>query len=634
MSFSFEVTLEMVDYALTSATVSQGAFLRTQMYLDPGQYDGATYYFEVVGTNTDSTHTCDVQLQYNNSGTWTNVTNAVASLPTSCPNITVARSAAFTPISGKQTYAVMVPATVSAGSTYVYAARIIVVQTNPTKTRIQFPLEGLGATSHSSSNTAAQYTNQRYSTTYGQNDATKYGFFTYNASDWVIGDITGVALEGVAAAANASYGGNFGLAPFAGSVISGSTQATPITSTTPSLYQANFNVSGNFTDGVNYQLVLMSSGTTTATAQYSYRAALYFKLSNANGLTKVVCPKRMVMQGASGTSRAVYYYEKVLYTDSHWSADKLNWSLASYGVDATNENNVKLIDLGTSATATTGSDVGNAINYNGTNVVSVGESKPTDGHYYGLDQLASAGTAQTYHGLLVAKLAKYQRINSIVNPSMEGSWSNSQGYGQTPYGYWTERASELVGGVTHYSWYGTPTVSQSTSHVVSGTYSWRCQYAGVANDQLISQGGLVPNDFGNPWIGFVTLKDYIPCGANVPFICSVTVYTAYNEDITLFADFWDSNWNYLAVDGQTEPNFWGPGSQTLTWSGTTPANCAYMDPGVSVNFDWATHPNIDLYIDAFLLEFNGTGGDSYFDGSFANCGWTGTANQSSSYHLF
>jgi hypothetical protein len=57
---NLEVPLEMVDLGLRSERRQQRYpsgvtdFRRSWIYLDPDDYDGATYYFEIVAKNTDS----------------------------------------------------------------------------------------------------------------------------------------------------------------------------------------------------------------------------------------------------------------------------------------------------------------------------------------------------------------------------------------------------------------------------------------------------------------------------------------------------------------------------------------------------------------------------------------------------
>ena len=56
---NIEVHLEMTGTGLIWTTVPGGpgsSFYSTQMYFNPADYDGATYYFEVVANNADATN--------------------------------------------------------------------------------------------------------------------------------------------------------------------------------------------------------------------------------------------------------------------------------------------------------------------------------------------------------------------------------------------------------------------------------------------------------------------------------------------------------------------------------------------------------------------------------------------------
>ena len=51
-AINFEHNWEMLDYGISSPESTQTDFLRSKVYLDPADFDGATYYFEVVAVNS------------------------------------------------------------------------------------------------------------------------------------------------------------------------------------------------------------------------------------------------------------------------------------------------------------------------------------------------------------------------------------------------------------------------------------------------------------------------------------------------------------------------------------------------------------------------------------------------------
>ena len=76
MGFNLEVPLELCEYGITSATTARDSTYQ-RIKMDPSNYDGATYYFEFVATNSNTSTAYNVVLRY---GTTDLVTVSVPSL--------------------------------------------------------------------------------------------------------------------------------------------------------------------------------------------------------------------------------------------------------------------------------------------------------------------------------------------------------------------------------------------------------------------------------------------------------------------------------------------------------------------------------------------------------------------------
>lgn len=135
------VPIEMVDASLGSLETGATIYDRSKVYLDSDNYDGATYYFEIVASNAHADTDYDVDL-YDVTGS---AVKATITVPANT-SLTRYRSDAWTPAdTANRVYAVRTPQTEHVPDTgtrviIVRTARIIIVQTNATKTRIQIPL--------------------------------------------------------------------------------------------------------------------------------------------------------------------------------------------------------------------------------------------------------------------------------------------------------------------------------------------------------------------------------------------------------------------------------------------------------------------------------------------------------------
>jgi hypothetical protein len=178
---NLEVPIEMIDLGLSSGTAAR-TFARSAVRLDAEHYDGATYYFEIVASNANQNYDYAVELIDVDNGNETRCSKAV---PYSTTTPTRLRTPAFTPASGNNEYQVRLSGTDLDDELKVYAARIIVVQNNATKTRIQIPL--LSGPFDFTSNAPDASADDTDSITYAQKYPDHFSLWKKDESVW--GDI-------------------------------------------------------------------------------------------------------------------------------------------------------------------------------------------------------------------------------------------------------------------------------------------------------------------------------------------------------------------------------------------------------------------------------------------------------------
>ncbi len=132
MELSFPV--ELLDRPVASASLGTQIFDRTTTNFDTNEYDGTiTYNFEIVATNLDGvSHTVDIVDA-------TDATIVSITVPSNTTDPT-RLSQSFTPAAGSQTWRVQVEQTLADSDVEVTQARVIVNQTDASKTSIYIPL--------------------------------------------------------------------------------------------------------------------------------------------------------------------------------------------------------------------------------------------------------------------------------------------------------------------------------------------------------------------------------------------------------------------------------------------------------------------------------------------------------------
>jgi len=304
---NLEVPIEMVDRGLGSTTSGPIIFLRSQTYLDPSNYDGATYYFEIVGYNSNASGTYAVDLyDVTDSDVKTSIT-----IPNSTTNETRLRSASWSPDAANHIYAVRTPdIPTGSGTVRVYTARIIVVQVNATKTRIQIPM--LGTSGYSNSDDEA-YVDAHSSDSYTQGTTGYYTRFLKTASNFAT--ISGWSLTVVGEGGSDDFYATLWNVTDNAQIAASEVIILGLTST-PTIANTDFaNNATNFDDGDEFEVYIKIDN--PAGNVKLYKADLYVTLTT---LTKTeIYWRASTYSGATAAAANTGIRSRVLMTTSNYS---------------------------------------------------------------------------------------------------------------------------------------------------------------------------------------------------------------------------------------------------------------------------------------------------------------------------
>ncbi|MDY6950740.1 MAG: LamG-like jellyroll fold domain-containing protein [Thermodesulfobacteriota bacterium] len=311
---NLEVPIEMIDSGISSRATTEN-FIRSAIRLDEADYDGATYYFEIVAENIDNyDHTVELA-DISNSHIKSTIT-----VPGDTDVPTRWRSKPFTPNSGNNEYQLRLYGEATENILKVYAARIVVVQVNATRTRIQIPLLSGSATAYS--NLLGIGTDTTSATTYTQNLPDGFSLWQKDLSAW--GDLADGApwtLEAVFGSTNGSYLANVCLF---NKTKEDNDPGTPYPVTASELSQGNGYAlqtvdfaadSANF-DGEDVEQFEVRHRVGDASCQSRLaRAALYVRLINLN---KGEVYWRLARKGAA-SSGAINTVQRVLVNTDNYT---------------------------------------------------------------------------------------------------------------------------------------------------------------------------------------------------------------------------------------------------------------------------------------------------------------------------
>lgn len=368
-AMNLEVAVEMHAIGLNSDDAAAVLWPHSYNFLDSDSYDGATYYFEIVAYNSHASIAYDVILY--------DVTNSANKATISVPansDYTRLRSSSWSPASADTiTYGVLVPRTAIDANVRVYASRIIVVQSNATKTRIQIPMFSYQIRFQATSSNAESTT----SATYTQPTPRLYAY--YNKDTTTMADIASWDLEGIIGSVGSGRTGYVALFDVTdndqvtGAIIS-------ISGATNTLVTANFaNDAVNFDEGHDFELRLKTDSV-PGTA-YLQRACLYCNITN---LSKAEVYKRVAHSIVATKTGQNYVWCRHLYDASNYSTPVVYFE--STAICADNANTASLRDHLTNDVGSDGSDVANSpLNFNSATKIrkrSIALSPTDDDRFY------------------------------------------------------------------------------------------------------------------------------------------------------------------------------------------------------------------------------------------------------------
>lgn len=399
---NLEHVYEMLDMGVSNPAGAVRDCLLSQRKLDPSWFDGATYYFEVVAyNNTGSEKT--LELRSNESGTFgdTQMTTVAVSASTT---YTRYRSAAFTPSTGEKTYNLRLPSYVTADYIRVSAARIVIVQVSPTKTRLQIPLISANYSTYTNLETSAAYVVQKTSLTNAS--VGTFGHFWYKDESKFATIAAGtpwtLEVVGCMAAGGPGYAS---LKQSAAANFVSDSQVT-ISALTPTLVSADFsNSATNFSDATSFILGYRSDGTNMCSIQ---GANLYVKLTS---LWKAEVCLRYGRRRA-GASAISFGHQRIKLNQDNYSGavSELYFSeVTGYATDAGHPIDSWLCYAVNSASSTSGSVVtGTAIQTTGTSGTTASRQRsssftpPTNGYdIYARQELVGVGREEAGHYILI-----------------------------------------------------------------------------------------------------------------------------------------------------------------------------------------------------------------------------------------
>jgi parallel beta-helix repeat protein len=385
---NLEVPIDMVDHGLeVPSGTGTTNFNRAQIFVDANDYDGATYYFEIVAKNTDSS----AKPVYFRRTTSTATNHATITVPAGTANYTRYRvPLSINPLTGKNQYLVRLTKTTSAAQLIVSSARLIVQQTNATKTRIQIPLV---EKNHDIYQVGSGRADTTTSSVYTQGDADKYSLWKKDSSQYA--DISGWTLEAVLDNLSASATTYAALHRVSDGAIVADSEVS-LLGTTIALVDTSFtNTATNFTDGSKFELKIRSS--ISGQRADLGRASLYVSLTN---LSKAEVLYRVSRKVPTGPVDVVA--QRVLIDTTLFTSPEVYFEAT--GRCADNTPLVFLRDHDANTSGTGGTDVsGSGINFNNANrdIVRTGEITPDSGDNFYVRVATNTNTLKVMHAWVV-----------------------------------------------------------------------------------------------------------------------------------------------------------------------------------------------------------------------------------------
>lgn len=318
-SVNIEIPIEMIDKGVQADGATNLVWALSTTTLNTAAYDGSPrYFFEIVADNSADADLADETVNLRDS------TNAIkASITVPAASFTTRLRVEFTPNTGTDTYKLNTPGT---GNYKVYAARIIIQQTNATKTKIYIPLSS-AAYSNASTDTVAAVFSRSNAAYASDNDKLpvwlkeESAFATLaSTSPWTFeAVISAHTCTGHATLFNASTGNQV------------TESEVTHNTTTPTIKSASFsNSASNFTDGSHFEVRLKTTGICgDGNGVKLFKAGLWVTLEN--GISKAQSYYRLGRSYAAGGSYSfTNENQRVLINTSLFSSPTIYHEIASY----------------------------------------------------------------------------------------------------------------------------------------------------------------------------------------------------------------------------------------------------------------------------------------------------------------
>lgn len=331
-SLKLQVPIELTDTRLASSDLTDVTFQRTMTSLNTDDYDGVTSYeFEVIAKNSDSS---SHNIYLVDEG---NVEIASILLPANTTDYTRLRTS-FAPNIGSDKYRIKISTSTFAAQVEVNSAKILVNQSNASKTKLYFPLLSVSqipsandgevfahstmALDFSSPNSRIQFLRQA-------NDLENLTDFNAWELEAIV-STTGTA-EGVVALNNNDVG-----QLVYGTYTRFSNNALTLANIPIDEGVANFNSSN---EGHLYEIQIMCEYNCSSGTVALHKAGLWVKLEN---LTKAISYYRMAgLQDPQGSSTD--YYDDRIYLDLSLYSNPLLYFEADLEDDITSSADVSLV---------------------------------------------------------------------------------------------------------------------------------------------------------------------------------------------------------------------------------------------------------------------------------------------------
>lgn len=464
-NFKIEVPIEMIDRGISSVAGSWRTFDRTTVSLNTNDYDGITqYYFEVVVRNFESTAR-RVDLR-SSDAYYTHIT-----VPGSSGYLRTRTS--FNPKQGLENYFVTLEGTTSHHDIQVYAARIIIQQTGPTKTRIQIPLINGREDNYSKGYTYS--VDSTTSTSYTQGTPEHYSLWHRDDSSWInYASGNAFTLEAVMRGSSSDTTANLSLFNRTdGTQVAVSEVST--SGTGRNLVTTDFSPSAtNFLNNKDYELRLRrSAGSGSADL---YRAALYVRLDNPEALELYY--RFQQHRNVTVVTHADRRFQRILIEKNRFTDPRFYYQAVGYETSQ-GYGSMSLLNAGNSDTWLQGSiyNATESINFGGstskqlvrTSAFDVGQND----RFIGLSGYVR-GETKYVSGFLVVKVAppeepKRPIIKRVTTGSIELEWEDVPGAKQ----YVVERAPDSGGSPGTFSEVATTSnLSYEDTNLQRGTNYW------------------------------------------------------------------------------------------------------------------------------------------------------------------